>query len=152
MIWKIVKHRDLSKEECLRIASLKDQHWQHGVESQIQWMKDNIEMDDIHLMGEELEAGIISLKAYMALINLTVQIDDQFVDCFGVGNVCVNKDSQHMGLGRTLLKEAEQYIKSHHKLGILLCKDALIPFYENNGWELDSISIILCCSIEIVRA
>ena len=128
MIWEIVKHRDLSITDSLRIASLKDQHWQYGIESQIQWMKDNIEADDIHLMGVELEAGIISLKVYMTLINLTVQIDDQFIDCFGVGNVCVNKDSQHKGLGRALLKEAEKYISFHHKLGILLCKDALIPF------------------------
>ena len=53
MIWKTVKNTDLSVVEKLQIAELKNQYWPYGIASQIRWMKDNIQKNDVHLMGEE---------------------------------------------------------------------------------------------------
>ncbi len=132
MNWKIVKHRDLSMAEGLKIAYLKDQHWPYGLESQIQWMKDNIALDDAHLMGEEQDI----LRAYITLTNLNVVIDGQQLDCTGVGGVCVDKAMQHTGLGRILMQQAGKHINEKSQIGILLCKDTLVPFYEKCGWKL----------------
>lgn len=135
MNWKVVKHKDLSMAEGLRIAYLKDQHWPYGLESQILWMKDNIEMDDAHLMGEEQDGNMVELKAYITLTNLSVMIDDLYIDCLGVGGVCVDKAIQHSGIGRLLMQEARKYINKQGRMGILLCKAPLVPFYEKCGWE-----------------
>ena len=131
MNWKVVKHKDLSIIESKRIANLKDQHWPHGLESQLLWMKVNIGMDDAHLMGEEQDI----LMAYITLTNLSVIIDDQQLDCTGVGGVCVEKAMQHSGIGSLLMQEAGKYIEERAQLGILLCKDPLVPFYEKCGWK-----------------
>lgn len=136
MIWKVVKHGNLSMAEGLRIAYLKDQHWPYGLESQILWMKDSIELDDAHLLGEEQDGNNMVLKAYSTLTNLRIEIDEQHIDCIGVGGVCVDKAIQHFGIGRLLMNEARKYINSQNKLGILLCKDMLVPFYEKCDWRL----------------
>ena len=136
MEWKIVKHKDLSINEGLQIAYLKDQHWQYGVESQIRWMKDNLFDDDKHLMGTVHDGNQQLLKAYTTLTSINVDFDGEVFECIGIGNVCVDKDSHHLGVGRLLMMESERYIKNQHKCGILLCKDPLIPFYEKCGWKL----------------
>lgn len=136
MNWKVVKHKDLSMTEGLRIAYLKDQHWPYGLESQILWMKDNIAMDDVHLLGEEQDGDKVDLKAYITLTNLSVVVDGLHINCLGVGGVCVDKAMQHLGIGRLLMQEAGKYIKEEKQLGILLCKDSLVPFYKKCGWKL----------------
>lgn len=136
MNWKIVKNKDLTMAECLRIAYLKDQHWPYGLESQILWMKDNITIDDAHLMGEEQDGDKIDLKAYSTLSNLIISINGLQINCIGVGGVCVDKALQHSGVGQVLLREAEKYINKQGQMGILLCKDPLVPFYEKCGWKL----------------
>ncbi len=138
MKWRFVNHQNLLMAEGIRIAYLKDQHWPYGVESQILWMKKNIEMEDVHLMGEEQVSNNIVLRAYTTLSNINVELDNQNISCVGVGGVCVDKDVEHSGLGRLLLQEAEKYIINQDKLGILLCKESLTPFYQKCGWnELD---------------
>ena len=134
--WKIIKHKDLTQAECLRIAQLKDEHWPYGLESQIQWMAQNIGIEDVHLMGEEQDGKNIILNAYITLTNIKVMIDNHNITCIGVGGVCVEKDLQHSGVGRLLMHEAEKYIVGQDKLGILLCKDSLIPFYSKCGWNI----------------
>lgn len=136
MNWKVVKHRDLSMAEGLRIAYLKDQHWPYGLESQILWMRENIGIEDAHLMGEDQDGEEIILKAYITLSNLNVVIDDQCLKCIGIGGVCVDKAIQHSGIGRHLMQKAGDYISEHDQIGILLCKDSLVPFYEKCGWKL----------------
>jgi len=136
MNWKLVKHKDLTMADGLRIAYLKEQHWPYGLESQILWMRDNIALDDVHLMGEKQDGDKIVLEAYITLSNLTVTIDNQQIDCIGVGGVCVDKTIQHSGIGRLLMQEAEMYITKQGRLGILLCKESLVSFYKKCGWKL----------------
>ena len=135
MNWKVVKHKDLSMAEELQIAYLKEQHWQYGLESQILWMRDNIQEDDAHLIGERSDDKKTIIQAYLTLINLIVKIDGQCLDYIGVGCVCVDKAYQQTGIGRHLMKEAELYIKEQNKCGILLCKNTLVPFYKKCGWH-----------------
>lgn len=136
MNWKIVNHKDLSMAEGLRIAYLKDQHWPYGLESQILWMRDNIEAEDTHLMGEEQHGEKIDLLAYLTFTKVKTIVDEEQNNCIGVGGVCVDKSKQRSGLGKLLLQEAARYIITQEKTGILLCKDALVPFYEKCGWKL----------------
>lgn len=135
MNWKTVKHGDITIAEGLRIAELKNQHWPYGIDSQIHWMKINLQDDDIHLIGEENEE-CEALKAYITLSQLRVDIDGESYDSIGIGGVCVDINLQHFGLGRQLVEKANAYIKHQDKLGILLCKDGLVDFYKKCGWSL----------------
>lgn len=135
MEWKFVKHKCLSVAEGMQIACLKDQHWQYGIKSQILWMNDNLEDNDIHLICKNTDGRDSILQAYITLTNLCVEIDGQYLECVGVGCVCVDKTCQHTGLGRLLIEKANSFIKEQKKYGILLCKDALVSFYEKCGWK-----------------
>lgn len=129
---KIIKHENLLLEEGLKIAYLKNQHWPYGIESQILWMHNNIRRGDVHLLVEDDSV----LKAYCALVALNTVIDGVNNDCLGVGGVCVDVRFQHSGLGKSLMQEVKRYVNSLNKVGILLCKDALVNFYEKCGWNM----------------
>lgn len=133
--WKIIQHSEITDSDLVAIASLKDQHWIHGVDSQLEWMSRNIERSDFHILGESADDKLV---AYLALVNIEVTINNQYCSCsyLGLSNVCVDKTIEKKGLGSKLLFHANEFIKENNRPGILLCKDALIPFYAKNGWRM----------------
>lgn len=131
--WRFIVHEDLTIAEEICIAKLKDQYWKYGLESQIRWMKENIRPDDLHLVGEVETNGKIKIQAYSTLSNIQVSIDEKGCEFIGIGNVCVEKSVQHLGIGMQLMDVVGKYLDE--KKGILLCKDALVCFYEKNGWK-----------------
>ncbi len=133
MNWRFIAHKDLTTAEEICIAKLKDQHWKYGFKSQIRWMKENIRPDDLHLVGEVEINGKIKIQAYSTLSNIRVIIDGKTYKFIGIGNVCVEKDVQHSGIGMQLMDVVGKYLDEEN--GILLCKDALVNFYEKNGWK-----------------
>ena len=135
MNWEYVKHKDLSKDDIIKISYLKEQHWPHGIESQILWMRNNIKANDIHLMGFLNSRTDSTLNAYMTLTNLQVSIDSIVICAIGVGCVCVEKSVMLSGMGKKLMFEANSFIIQEKKQGVLLCKDNLQGFYNKCGWH-----------------
>lgn len=135
-MWKSIKHNELSDEERMKIAELKNQHWPYGIESQLSWIESNIQPNDVHLIGEEQTENGAVLRAYSTITTLKVRIDGKYDEFLGVGGVCVDKSIQHSGIGRLLMKATGEYIEQQEKKGILLCKENLQGFYRNCGWEL----------------
>lgn len=136
MRWTTVKHKDLSDADKIRIATLKNQHWPYGIDSQLLWMEENIKMDDVHLLGEVDDGIAPTLGAYITLSNLKVTIDGKCFDFIGAGGVCVDKRIQHSGFGKQLMNTADMYIREQGKPGIFLCKDAVLGFYIKCGWKI----------------
>lgn len=132
MKWQIVKHSKISRNDLMRIAKLKDQHWPNGIASQLEWMRNNVFERDDHLIGED-EDGI---KAYITLSCLDITIDEIKQHATGVGCVCVDKRLQGIGIGKELVSEANRFIINHDATGILLCKDELVDFYSKCKWEV----------------
>ena len=136
MKWTIIENSNVSNEEILHIAELKNQHWPYGIDSQIQWMKENIHDDDVHLLGEiEFEKKRL-LIAYITLSNVLVSMDGMDFIAIGVGGVCVSKKYQYNGIGTRLVIEANKYISDRKLPGILLCKDNLVKFYNRCNWQV----------------
>ena len=133
MEWKIVKHSDLSQRDLLRICELKNQHWPYGMESQTQWMQNNLQDADYHLLG--LKEDEDRLTAYLTVTELTVERDGKSERMLGLGCVCVDKRIEHGGYGKQLVKAANAFIRSQQCEGILLCKDSLVGFYQKCGWN-----------------
>ena len=133
IVWKFVKHNDV-REELSIIANIKDQHWTHGILSQIDWIHKNIDSEDIHLMGFDNDSS--ELVAYMAIMNVEAIISNLSFSFLGFSNVCVDKRFTKEGIGSRLVTQANKYIIENNKTGILLCRDSLVGFYEKNGWNL----------------
>ncbi len=135
MKWVVIRHDCLSLEEKHRIAELKDQHWPYGIDSQCQWMIENVKENDLHLMGiEETEEGA-KLRAYATLQKVAASVDGLVQEMIGVGSVCVDKAFIQHGFGKQLMREANHFIHEQSSVGILLCKTILVGFYENCGWD-----------------
>lgn len=133
IVWKFIVHKDM-RDELIQIAALKDQHWTHGIASQIMWMEENIHSEDVHLVGINNDSN--EIIAYMALMNVNVIINNLSFAFLGLSNVCVDNRFAREGIGSQLVNQANRYIVENQKNGILLCKDSLIAFYNKNGWSL----------------
>ena len=131
MNWKTIPHENLTEADARRIAQLKDQHWTHGLDSQLRWIADNTREGDLHLLGED---GVGRLVAYMTLFRVRVQLDEIPLSALGVGCVCVDKTALGRGLGKQLMAAASHFIRDHEEIGFLLCKESLVGFYEKCGW------------------
>lgn len=136
MRWRIVNHDTLSETDLLRVAKIKDQHWSYGIDSQIEWMRKNVMDEDIHLIAESDERKSSEIRAYATLSKINIGIDGKEYVVIGIGSVCVGKEFLNCGLGKALILEANKFIKDNKSLGILLCKDKLVSFYEKCNWQI----------------
>jgi len=128
---KMILDSNLTVIERDSIIDLKEQHWLFGRESQEEWMKNNLQPDDIHMLG--YSGGV--LQAYLNAVNVKCNIDGEVVNCFGVGNVCVDKTIEHTGYGKQLIEEVNRFLTVSDKIGILLCHKEVQGFYKKCGWK-----------------
>lgn len=126
-------HKYLTDEELDKIISLKMQHWEYSKESQIKWIKENIDQNDIHLMVMVNKDNLI---AYLNMVRVSISANGNEKPFFGIGNVCVDKQYLRLGYGG-LIMNISRFVLQQSKLpGILLCKKYLIEFYSKGNWFL----------------
>ena len=131
LIWKIIPHVDLSIHDGLKIAELKNMHWPYGIDSQIKWMNANVKEGDFHLMGFDSRHR---LTAYLTIVRLSIMLGEKKENVLGIGGVCVDRNVEHSGYGKSLVQEANRFISNEGLKGLLLCKDELVGFYEKCNW------------------
>ena len=129
MEFVICRHGQLSPRQYVDIANLKDQHWPHGVSSQINWIQKNFEENDIHIILYRKGQAV----AYASLNRITCTVDGKEEKLLGLGGVCVDKNSQKQGLGQKILEQVNRTIAP--ETGLLLCHKELTGFYGRCGWE-----------------
>lgn len=130
MEFKFCPHSQLNSQELEKIVDLKKRHWNYSSEEHVNWIQNNINDEDIHVLMFEKE----ELVAYLNLINTEVIINDTIQFFIGIGNVCSKEKGK--GYGGLLINEVNQYLIVQKKLGILLCKVDLIDFYKKYNWKL----------------
>ena len=129
-----IKHSDLEISYLSKIINLKNQHWDYSNQEHEDWIKNNIDKDDFHLL---LTDDNDILLAYLNMNNIEVVQNPQIrISGFGIGNVCVDKDFNNKGLGLLLMQIANYHIKNVEKQGFLLCKTSLVSFYKKANWQL----------------
>ncbi|MEH2947402.1 GNAT family N-acetyltransferase [Sporofaciens sp. JLR.KK001] len=124
---------ELEEREMNDLITLKQQHWGYSVEEHKNWLADNIYPDDNHML---IYRGGGVLLAYLNAVNVDVSINQSMYRMLGIGNVCVDKDNAHAGVGSILMACINAFIKKADSIGILLCKEPLINFYEHSGWQI----------------
>lgn len=131
VIIRTIRHDDLCAADLTAIAALKAQFWQYPVQSQIKWMEAHFAPSDTHLLLYQDDA----LIAYSGLSRVFCRVNGEEKVLTGLGNVCVHKDFQKLGYGKTIVDHATKTIIDSGKAGILLCHAALVPFYAGCGWN-----------------
>ena len=133
--WQIIKHSDTDLELLIKIASIKDQHWTYGIDSQIEWINKNIRYNDYHLLGYVDKKPV----AYMSIVHVSVSIDEKLLDSLGIGNVCVDVEFGKKRLGSSLVCVDVLGYKEAIVAGILY--DKIVMLLENESPKCGKIVI-----------
>ncbi len=128
---EIAETSELSLNSIRVINKLKNQYWKHTEEEHLRWFKDNILSEDLHIQLFLDE----SLRAYLNMVHIDIVSDEKKYSVLGIGNVCVDKEVEHLGYGTLLVAAANAIIKKMKTGGLLLCHEELIHFYLKNGWK-----------------
>lgn len=129
---KEVCHNKLSEKELTQIVEFKDLVWQHGIESQKNWIVENHCDDDNHYLMT-LNNQVI---AYLSLVKVAIKDEvDSEIQCWGLSNVSVYPTLKGNGVGLQLIEEVEKCTNNDEQF-ILLCSDVNIHFYTKCGFTL----------------
>lgn len=129
MVLEIVKHRDILFRDLLRAIAVKCVAWPYSIESQVKWIIDNIDDEDMHVFLREDTNDL----AYMNLVKISFSVNNTDFKACGIGNVCAVEKGK--GYGRELMNKVNDYLTEKQICGLLFCKDALVPFYKQYGWK-----------------
>lgn len=133
---KVLTHGDVKKSELDDIIRIKSVAWPYSYNSQKKWINDNLCDEDLHLILMLDNRGV----AYLNLINITVEINNETYISYGVGNVC--SCIQGCGYGQGLLTLVNKFIIESNRVGLLFCKSNLVDFYKKYKWEIVDKNII----------
>lgn len=128
MKFEFIDHYQLSANVLDDIISLKASVWDYSSNAHREWIKNNLEDQDIHLV---LYDDADKLVGYLNIVELLVNHEESF----GIGNVCISPSLQGQKLGLLLMSLAKYYIRVKNKKGYLLCKDRVSAFYKKCGWR-----------------
>ena len=127
---EIIRHNDILFRDILRAIEVKNVSWPYPVESQIKWIIDNIQADDMHVFLRENGEN----KAYMTLSRVTALVNGIETSFMGIGCVCSVKHG--VGLGKQLMESVNKWLNDNNHKGLLFCKKELVQFYKKYGWAL----------------
>lgn len=115
-----------------QVIAIKNIAWPHSEESQLAWIEVSLKPEDLHciLLKNEQPVG------YVNLVNEQLTKEDgSLVWIWGIGNVCVIKKGE--GYGVALMKKTNEFIILTKRIGLLLCRNSLVRFYEKCGWKVN---------------
>ena len=95
---EIIKHNDILFRDLLRAIAVKNVSWPHPVESQVKWVIDNMQPDDLYVFLKEDGAD----RAYMTLLPVKATLNGIETSFMGIGCVCSSKHG--VGLGKQLME------------------------------------------------
>lgn len=128
MKFQFILHSQITNEILSQIINLKKNHWDYSFEQHKEWIFENINYKDIHVLMFDNEKAV----AYMNLIKIEVVINDKVMPFLGIGNVCSKEKGK--GYGKELLLGVNSFLKDEKHYGLLLCKNELVAFYSKYNW------------------
>lgn len=127
--FQITKNADVTAQLLDGICNIKSIAWPYNIESQKNWIKQNLLGEDLHV----LMYSDTKLVAYLNLVHVNLEVDGINIKAMGVGNVCASEKS--MGYGGKLLLETNRFLLKEKVVGILFCKEYLVDFYSKYDWK-----------------
>lgn len=126
----LFENNNVSETLLREIISIKSESWPYTYEQHLEWMQQNLGENDIHVLLESDGEFV----AYLNLIDIKLNIDQKEYSGLGIGNVCSRIYGK--GFGRKMMEEVNSYLLHKDKIGLLFCKDSLVPFYKKVSWNL----------------
>lgn len=127
---QLIKHADISEKQINEICNLKAIRWDYSLEQHRQWILQNINVNDYHIIITENETPV----AYNNLVEISAIVNSVELKFMGLGNVCTSETGR--GYGNILMKNTNDILKKNHWKGLLLCKNNLVSYYERFGWSI----------------
>ena len=127
---QLIKHNDILFRDLLRAIAIKNVSWPHPVESQVKWVIDNMQPEDLHVFLKEKGEDL----AYMTLSPVIATVNGVDTSFMGIGCVCSAKHG--VGSGRQLMESVNKWLNDNNQKGLLFCKIELVQFYKKYGWSL----------------
>lgn len=126
---QIIQHSDILFRDVLRAIAIKSVAWPHPIESQVKWIIENMQPDDMHVFLSEEGKDV----AYMTLSPVKGVLNGKETAFLGIGCVC--SAVKGMGYGNRLMHEVNSYLEKINTKGLLFCRDGVIKFYQKNNWQ-----------------
>lgn len=123
-----IKHSGATLSDLQRAIAIKSVAWPYPMESQLAWMRDNLQPIDTHVFLQEDGFDV----AYLNIAMVHANINGVDTLCAGIGNVC----STRIGRGKNLILKTNELIVEQNIPGVLFCKDKLVGFYNKYNWKL----------------
>lgn len=126
---KFLSHKDVTSSDLDQIIAVKTAAWPYGYDKQVEWIKNNLSGDDVHVILTDNHHAV----AYLNLIDIQLEIDNNTIHGFGIGNVCALEKGK--GHGKIIIEKTNAYLLQKNTIGLLFCKEALLKFYSRLDWK-----------------
>ncbi|RED44306.1 GNAT family N-acetyltransferase [Aestuariispira insulae] len=123
---------DVSPSLVTALCKIKDMHWPHGLDSQLDWWHRNSDADDRLVALFENGAPV----AFLRIRNRVVTVNGHELTAACATEVSVSTGAQGRGFGCLMLDAVAQFVRNGQaELGYLLCEHKQKAFYERCGWK-----------------
>ncbi len=121
----------LNKDKIIQISKLKDSQWGFGINSQLEWFKNNIKKNDIHnlLYSKSKLIGYTLLRRRSFNNNNQLKKKYIFFD-----TLIIHKDYRNKKLSHLLMIFNNTIIRETGLFSFLICKNDLVGYYKKYDW------------------
>jgi len=124
--------KDISIQDLKLICNLKDQKWNHGIKSQINWFKKNVKSKDIHnlLFIKKVLVGYVLLRERSCIKNENIKKFLLF------DTLIIKEKYQNKGYAKIMMNFTNKMIRKKKMASFLICEKEMIRFYQKFDWFL----------------
>ena len=121
----------LNKDKIIQIIKLKNSQWSYGINSQLEWFKNNVKKNDIH----NLLYSKSKLIGYTLLRKRSFNNTNQFKKKYILfDTLIIHKDYRNKKLSELLMIFNNTIIRETGLFSFLICKNDLVNFYKKYDW------------------
>lgn len=129
---RVTTHHELREADLVRLRDLFDGEYRH---EHGEWDPDapyGYAPADVHVLATQ-DGHLIGHVGFQPR---TISVGGRDVLVAGTGGVLVSESARGSGLGRRLMRRAQQSMREDAAVsfGYLGCRPAVVPFYEAAGW------------------
>ena len=120
----------LTTDEVHSLCRIKNQHWAYGMDSQLEWWRENSDQNDLVVcaLTDDRITGFLRLR------DRDILVRSYEIKAKCVTEVCVDKELLGQGIGKKIMKKASNFLLYEELGGYLLCNNNEVGFYESCGW------------------
>lgn len=126
-----LKTSKLNKNKIIQIVYLKDTQWSFGINSQLEWFKNNIKKNDIHnlLYFKSQLIGYTLLRRRSFHNNNKLKKRYLLFD-----TLIIHKNYRNKKLSNLLMIFNNTIIRETGLFSFLICKNKVVSFYKRHNW------------------